>query len=191
MSAPTHSAHAAPQGFIRKYVFSLDHKVIGIQYYFLGLVLGVPGDVALPADAIPHGPPGGQGGLVRQSVAHRRGGRHDDAGTLPLADDHARHHHGVLRADHGAAERLRQLLPAAANRRRGHGLPGPEHDVLLDHLPRTGRHGVRLLRAGRRAALRLDRVSAAERRRAPHRSRRGRRARRSGSSASPSSAAPR
>ena len=37
MSAPTHLAHHAPQGFIRKYVFSLDHKVIGIQYYFLGL----------------------------------------------------------------------------------------------------------------------------------------------------------
>jgi cytochrome c oxidase subunit 1 len=34
--APLH-AHAAPQGFIRKYVFSLDHKVIGIQYYFLAL----------------------------------------------------------------------------------------------------------------------------------------------------------
>ena len=30
-------AHAAPQGFIRKYIFSLDHKVIGIQYYFLAL----------------------------------------------------------------------------------------------------------------------------------------------------------
>ncbi|HSE50302.1 MAG TPA: cbb3-type cytochrome c oxidase subunit I [Terriglobales bacterium] len=30
-------AHAAPTGFIRKYVFSLDHKVIGIQYYFLAL----------------------------------------------------------------------------------------------------------------------------------------------------------
>ncbi|MGA2359129.1 MAG: cbb3-type cytochrome c oxidase subunit I [Terriglobales bacterium] len=29
--------HAAPQGFIRKYVFSLDHKIIGLQYYFLGL----------------------------------------------------------------------------------------------------------------------------------------------------------
>src|SRR5947209_16006921 len=38
MSSPvTHAAHHAPQGFIRKYVFSLDHKVIGIQYYFLGL----------------------------------------------------------------------------------------------------------------------------------------------------------
>jgi cytochrome c oxidase subunit 1 len=29
-------AHA-PQGFIRKYIFSLDHKVIGIQYFFLAL----------------------------------------------------------------------------------------------------------------------------------------------------------
>ncbi len=30
-------AHAAPQGFIRKYIFSLDHKVIGLQYFFLAL----------------------------------------------------------------------------------------------------------------------------------------------------------
>ena len=30
-------AHAAPTGFIRKYVFSLDHKVIGLQYFFLAL----------------------------------------------------------------------------------------------------------------------------------------------------------
>src|SRR5206468_9759396 len=30
-------AHAAPQGFVRKWVFSLDHKVIGLQYYFLAL----------------------------------------------------------------------------------------------------------------------------------------------------------
>src|SRR3989442_7273936 len=29
--------HAAPQGFIRKWIFSLDHKVIGLQYYFLAL----------------------------------------------------------------------------------------------------------------------------------------------------------
>jgi cytochrome c oxidase subunit I len=35
-SVPVH-AHAAPQGFIRKYVFSLDHKVIGLQYFFLAL----------------------------------------------------------------------------------------------------------------------------------------------------------
>src|SRR6476469_7491076 len=34
-SATVHSH--APQGFIRKYIFSLDHKVIGIQYFFLAL----------------------------------------------------------------------------------------------------------------------------------------------------------
>ena len=26
--------HHPPTGFIRKYIFSIDHKVIGIQYYF-------------------------------------------------------------------------------------------------------------------------------------------------------------
>src|SRR3982075_4553782 len=37
MATPV-SIHAhAPQGFIRKYIFSLDHKVIGIQYFFLAL----------------------------------------------------------------------------------------------------------------------------------------------------------
>ena len=30
-------AHEAPKGFIRKYIFSLDHKVIGIQYILLAL----------------------------------------------------------------------------------------------------------------------------------------------------------
>ncbi len=34
---PTVHEHAAPQGFIGKWVFSLDHKVIGLQYYFLAL----------------------------------------------------------------------------------------------------------------------------------------------------------
>jgi cytochrome c oxidase subunit 1 len=38
MATPvTVHAHAAPQGFIRKYIFSLDHKIIGIQYFFLAL----------------------------------------------------------------------------------------------------------------------------------------------------------
>ena len=37
MSSPVVHAHHAPRGFIRRWVFSLDHKVIGIQYYFLAL----------------------------------------------------------------------------------------------------------------------------------------------------------
>jgi cytochrome c oxidase subunit 1 len=41
MSSHAHStAHVmeAPTGFIRKYIFSVDHKVIGIQYYLLALL---------------------------------------------------------------------------------------------------------------------------------------------------------
>ncbi|HTV60740.1 MAG TPA: cbb3-type cytochrome c oxidase subunit I [Verrucomicrobiae bacterium] len=30
--------HTAPEGFVRKYVFSVDHKVIGLQYYGLALL---------------------------------------------------------------------------------------------------------------------------------------------------------
>src|SRR5579863_378996 len=35
--------HHAPTGFIRKYIVSLDHKVIGKQYYFLALFSVVVG----------------------------------------------------------------------------------------------------------------------------------------------------
>jgi len=38
-------AHAAPASFIRKYVFSLDHKIIGLQYYALALVAVIVGMV--------------------------------------------------------------------------------------------------------------------------------------------------
>ena len=39
ISAHAHAAHhTAPTSFIRKHVFSLDHKVIGKQYYGLALV---------------------------------------------------------------------------------------------------------------------------------------------------------
>src|SRR5579885_789320 len=35
--------HEAPKSFIRKYIFSMDHKVIGIQYYFLALTAVLTG----------------------------------------------------------------------------------------------------------------------------------------------------
>src|SRR6202162_4137857 len=38
MSAHAVQHHAPPQGFIRKHIFSLDHKVIGKQYFGLALV---------------------------------------------------------------------------------------------------------------------------------------------------------
>src|SRR5438094_10505728 len=44
MSAQAHVAHPAPPtSFIRNYIFSLDHKVIGKQYYGLALVAVLAG----------------------------------------------------------------------------------------------------------------------------------------------------
>ena len=43
-SAHDHTAHRAPTSFIRKHVFSLDHKVIGKQYYdmaFVAVLVGI------------------------------------------------------------------------------------------------------------------------------------------------------
>src|SRR5258707_10754901 len=48
MAEATHEEvhrHPAPKGFIRKYIFSLDHKVIGIQYILLALTAVVVGMV--------------------------------------------------------------------------------------------------------------------------------------------------
>jgi cytochrome c oxidase subunit I len=41
--SPHHGAMAAPTGFVRKYIFSTDHKVIGMQYYLLALLAVVVG----------------------------------------------------------------------------------------------------------------------------------------------------
>src|SRR5256885_395219 len=46
MSVESHEAvhrHEPPKSFIRKYIFSLDHKVIGIQYIMLALVAVIVG----------------------------------------------------------------------------------------------------------------------------------------------------
>src|SRR5712664_1875800 len=45
MSVHAAQHHAPPTSFIRKYVFSLDHKVIGKQYYALALVAALCGMV--------------------------------------------------------------------------------------------------------------------------------------------------
>jgi cytochrome c oxidase subunit I len=75
-AAPAALHHGPPTSFIRKHVFSLDHKVIGKQYYALALVAVVTGmvlswlmrihlgwtDVAIPGLQVlsPNGAPGGK-----------------------------------------------------------------------------------------------------------------------------------
>ena len=111
-----------PTGFIRKYIFSIDHKVIGIQYILLALAAVIVGMLMSVLMRVNLTWPGTRLSILETLFPHGRAGRHDVAGVLPVAGDDARHDHGVLRADHGAAGRLRQLLSADSNRRRRHGV---------------------------------------------------------------------
>ncbi len=81
MSGETHEAvhrHPAPTGFIRKYIFSLDHKVIGIQYIMLALAAVLVGMTMSRADA--HEPvlAGNELADPGNAVSGWRAGRHDE-----------------------------------------------------------------------------------------------------------------
>ena len=132
----------------------LQHRPQGDRAAVLlpGADLGVRRHVPVAADAHSPGVAGGEGAGLRHQ-----------AGDLPGAAHHARHHHGVLRADHGAAGRVRQLHSAHPDRRARHGVPHPEHAVVLDDVP--GVPGdYRRVHCGRRGAdFGLDQLRAAER----------------------------
>ena len=97
-SAQQAHVHAPPEGFLRKYVFSLDHKVIGKQYYGLGLVAVFIGMVlswlmrfhlVWPAAKVP--------GLELLSKVGAPGGV-ITAGVLSIVNDDARNPDGFLRS---------------------------------------------------------------------------------------------
>src|ERR1700741_3704522 len=107
-----HEVHHEDLGFWRKYVFSTDHKVIGIQYAVTGLLFLLFGfslmmlmrwQLAYPGAAVPW--------LGR--------GRGD-----------ARHHHGLPRRGAPRRWRIRELRAPAPDRSAGHGLPENQHGEL-------------------------------------------------------------
>ena len=107
-AAEAHAAEAhahAPQAFIWRYVFSKDHKVIGIQYYVTAMLMALIAGPAGHADPRPARP--GRRGLhagwaSSSPWATTCGGRGHEPRVLRHAVHDARHHHGVLRALHRA-----------------------------------------------------------------------------------------
>src|SRR5215467_9644334 len=94
-----------------------------------GAYSGVHWDAAVSADAVSHD--------LADCVTSAF--RRDQAGNLSGANDHARHDHGVLRANDSAAGWLRQLYSSDPDRRTGYGVPGTQHAVVLDDLRRIHR----------------------------------------------------
>ena len=142
-------AHAAPTRLHSQVHFQPGPQGHRASVLLSGADRGVCRDVSVAADAHPHDLADGE------SAADGR----DQAGNLPQPADHARHHHGVLRADHGAPGRLRQLLSAHPDRRAGYGVSRPEHAFVLDHLHGVRGHPRRLLRHRRRSRCTAGRAT--------------------------------
>ena len=81
-----------------------------------------------------------------QALSRRRSAGSDDSRILPFTDDHARDHHGFLRAHQRSLRRVRKLFPADSNRRGRHGLSAIQHDVVLGHIYRVCGHDGRVFR---------------------------------------------
>jgi cytochrome c oxidase subunit 1 len=110
MSAETHEGvhrHPAPTGFIRKYIFSVDHKVIGIQYIMLALAAVAVGMTMSLLMRLNLSWPGTSWPILETLFPTGAPGRRDDAGILFVPGHDARHHHGVLCPHYRAAGRFR------------------------------------------------------------------------------------
>ena len=161
-----HEAHHEELGFWRKYVFSTDHKVIGIQYAVTGLLFLLFGFSLMMLMRWQLAYPGARAAAHRRAL--RRGahaGRDDAPRVLQRARGDARHHHGLPRRGAPRRRRIRELRAPAPDRRAGHGLPEDQHGELLVPLPRRHHDARQLFRSRRSRAIRVDLLRAALRHR--------------------------
>ena len=92
----THAHHEL--GFWQKYIFSQDHKVIGIQYAITGLLFLLFGFSLMMIMRWQLAYPGRPDSAHRRAARNgQRARRHHAARVLQPARRHARHHHGVPR----------------------------------------------------------------------------------------------
>ena len=129
----------------RYWKYTTDHKVVGMQYLVMSLVLlGLGGFLAM---------------LIRTEL-----GRHLDRGVRPellqLDHRHARHRHGH-RDDHRRGRPARELHRADHDRRTRHGLPAAQRPQLLAPVRRGP--AARDQPAHGRHARRMERLPAAQR----------------------------
>ena len=153
-------------GFWRGYVFSTDHKIIGIQYGFTALCFLLFGfflmllmrwQIAHPCQPVPLG----IGPAAGENSRPAGGGRDHFAGTLQFIRGDARDDHG-LSGDRAAGVRgLRQLRGADDDWGAGHGVSARQHGELPGIFSGRADHVRELFHSRRRGAGGLDVVFAA------------------------------
>ena len=157
-------------GFWRKYVFSTDHKVIGIQYGISGLIFLFFGfclmmmmrwQLAYPGQALP---------VIGNALNHFFGtGSMPDGKMTPEFYNSLGAMHGTIMIFLGHRStrfrRLRKFCCPAANRCARHDVSESERGQLLGVLCRWRHHAGELFRSGRRCQGRLDFLYAARRHR--------------------------
>src|SRR3989442_15792603 len=157
-----HRSRGAPRGGLRADLHLLDRSQDDRA------PVPVPG--ALHDD--PRGPAGADGplgaGLARDAGARPRLDPHRDRRhTGAIAAQHGLHHardpHDLLRHHADPGRRFRQLLHPAHDRGPGHGLPLPQHAVLLGGRALGHPDAQRFLRPGRARGRRVDLLRAAQR----------------------------
>ena len=123
--------HPAPTSFLRSYVFSTDHKVIAKQFLWAGLLFLLFGGLLAMLIRWQWAYPGQPVPLVGKLLFRRSGGV-----ITPAAYNAIFTMHGLIMIFFAitphADRRVRQLLHPADDRRAGHGVPAPEHAVVLD-----------------------------------------------------------
>ena len=135
-----HGHHQPPSGFIRKWVFSIDHKVIGIQYLLLALFSVFVG-MALSLLMRLH---------LAWPTAHFaffKGGLMTPEQYLALVTMH-----GTIMVfmvlTTAPQSGFRELFLADSDWRGGHGVSRPEYAFVLDHVRIADRHDLAFFVSG-------------------------------------------
>ncbi len=152
-------AHAHPEfGFLRKYIFSEDHKIIGIQFLFSGLIFFLDRRHAGAAGASPDWLPARASNHCRWFPASW-GGRMSPDFYAMIFSMHATImiFFVIIPLLTGAFGNFTIPLMIGAQ---GHGVSEAEHDVVLVHVAGFRGDSQQFLRRGRRGRFRLDLVSA-------------------------------
>jgi cytochrome c oxidase subunit 1 len=122
-----------PQGFVRRWMYSTNHKDIGTLYLIFAIIAGIIGGFLSIAMRMELQEPGIQifHGLAPWSTASRAMRDRCRQAHVQCVHHRSRPDHDLLHGHAGPDRRFRQLVGADHDRRAGHGVPAHEQHFVL------------------------------------------------------------